>query len=336
VNTVKTDFLGLGKTISTTFEITAPKRDAGTGATPTASGLPTLPGDETGKLSKTQEALKKLREEFNLATAQFAVFGDSFDVVGTKSKALESTINSLLANGIKPQSSLIKGLKAQFDALNNVSLDKLSNTFEIAAEAIAESAFKIAQAFKAIPVALQEASAAFSEAYNKDVALAQMAADQTAAIAGFVHAAVSDSLAGMGEVIGQALAGVSLSAGSIASSILAPFADMAVQLGKYAISMGVGVEAIKASFVSFSGLGAIAAGVALVALGTAAKSALSGMGKKGGSAPSISGGGYQAPRPSDSASSSKRGPDTLRTKISGRDLLLILEQESAFTKRFGG
>ena len=60
------------------------------------------------------------------------------------------------------------------------------------------------------------------------------------------------------------------------------FADMAVQVGRIAIGVGMATEAIKASLAKLGGLGAIAAGVALVALGTAAKSALSSVAEGGG------------------------------------------------------
>lgn len=62
--------------------------------------------------------------------------------------------------------------------------------------------------------------------------------------------------------------------GNFASSALAAFADMAIAVGRIAIAAGMATEAVKASLETLGGWGAIAAGVALVALGTAVKAGM--------------------------------------------------------------
>ena len=79
---------------------------------------------------------------------------------------------------------------------------------------------------------------------------------------------------GIGESIGELIAnGGDLS--GFAKVIGGSFADMAIQVGKIAIETGIAVAGIKAALKTLNPYVAIAAGVALVALGTAAKSALS-------------------------------------------------------------
>ena len=92
------------------------------------------------------------------------------------------------------------------------------------------------------------------------------------------HNAATQGLAGL--VSGLAQMAVS---GGGASQLLLPFADMAIQLGKIAIGAGIGIEKIKTAFSTLGGFKAIAAGAALVALGTLVKSRIKKTGKSIGS-----------------------------------------------------
>lgn len=122
--------------------------------------------------------------------------------------------------------------------------------------------------------------------------ISQLNADLTASIEG----AFETIAIGMGEFLGKlALGEAGVKDGLFA--ILGPLGDFAIQVGKIAIAAGVGLEAIKASFESMQPALAIAAGIALVALGTIIKGALSNVASSGGgitSTPSVgsrSGGG---------------------------------------------
>lgn len=79
---------------------------------------------------------------------------------------------------------------------------------------------------------------------------------------------------GFGELIGQIAAG-NASLSSVGNLFLTTLADMAIQVGKIAIQVGVTIFGIKKALQSLNPVVAIAAGVALIALGTFAKSALS-------------------------------------------------------------
>lgn len=71
-------------------------------------------------------------------------------------------------------------------------------------------------------------------------------------------------------------------AGSVVRALVSPFGDMLIQLGEVAIGAGIGLEAIKDSLSSMQGFGAIAAGVAMVALGAAVKAGVANIGKNMG------------------------------------------------------
>lgn len=98
---------------------------------------------------------------------------------------------------------------------------------------------------------------------------------------------------GFGAMVGHMMAG---NAGmeNVMQLIMTSLADLAIQVGKMAIGIGVAVLGIKKALQSLSGPVAIAAGIALVALGTMAKSVMSNMGNSmgsGGDIPKFADGG---------------------------------------------
>lgn len=102
-------------------------------------------------------------------------------------------------------------------------------------------------------------------------------------LSGVIGGAFEEMATGVGESIGMLISGEGGLA-NFAASVASTFADMAIQVGKIAIQMGVAKLAIEAALKNpFTGaLAAIAAGTALVALGTAVKGALSKVADGGG------------------------------------------------------
>lgn len=86
---------------------------------------------------------------------------------------------------------------------------------------------------------------------------------------------------GIGEMLGSLATGGNLLTG-FAKAVGGTFSDMAIQVGKIAISTGIAILGIKAALRTLNPFAAIAAGVALVALGTAVKGALSNLSGGGG------------------------------------------------------
>lgn len=109
--------------------------------------------------------------------------------------------------------------------------------------------------------------------------------------------------------------------GRIVQALLTPLADVAIRAGEIIIAEGVGVEACKKALTSLQGPAAIAAGAALIAIGTAAKSGLASLAKSGGKSTSAS---------TYAGSSGSAGTQDLKTemtvyvkgKIQGSDIVL--------------
>ena len=111
-------------------------------------------------------------------------------------------------------------------------------------------------------------------------------------ITGEVTSLVENSVARTSEIIGNligTLAGGGDAWGDFKNAALSAFGDMAIAVGKIAVSAGVATLGIKAAFESLNGYAAIAAGAALIALGAAVKSSLSSVASGDYSA---GGGGY--------------------------------------------
>ena len=109
-----------------------------------------------------------------------------------------------------------------------------------------------------------------------------------------INNAMNGMALGFGEAIGNMISGAE-GFNNIGQAIVGPLADMAITVGKIAIGAGIAVLGIKKAFESINPFAAIAAGIALVALGTAVKGALANAAKGSSTASaSVSGGSYDA------------------------------------------
>lgn len=112
--------------------------------------------------------------------------------------------------------------------------------------------------------------------------------DITGEVTALVESSVSRTAEVLGNLVGT-LAGGGDAWGDFKNAALSAFGDMAIAVGKIAVSAGVATLGIKAAFESLNGYAAIAAGAALIALGAAVKSSLSAVASGDYSA---GGGGY--------------------------------------------
>jgi hypothetical protein len=118
--------------------------------------------------------------------------------------------------------------------------------------------------------------------------------EEIAMLNGMLEGAIVASMSNGLQAITDMMAGIEgANAGAVLGALMQPFADTAIQLGEMLIAQGLGVEAFKKSLESLNGVAAIAAGAALVALGSAMRSGISALAKGGGAAStaSYSGGG---------------------------------------------
>lgn len=137
-----------------------------------------------------------------------------------------------------------------------------------------------------------------------------------------ITTAMSDALISLAEGIGS-MGGIDMS----------PLADVIIQVGKMAIKTGVAILGIKKALESLNPFVAIAAGTALVALGTAVKKSLSNIGSEigGGYSPntSFSGGGSYSGASSQYGYASYRAQSVdvnVTGRISGQDIVLASDK----------
>lgn len=121
--------------------------------------------------------------------------------------------------------------------------------------------------------------------------------------------AVVGSLSGATQALTECIMGIEgADASQVLAALLQPFAQTMISLGEILLAEGLAIEVFKTSLSSLNGAAAIAAGVGLIALGTALAAGIQALG--GASSASTSGGGY------DSASSSgSRGIETYDQEI---------------------
>jgi len=142
--------------------------------------------------------------------------------------------------------------------------------------------------------------------------------------------AVNNSIAAFAEMFGRIAAGKATFA-DLSNALLSTLGDAAIQVGKIAIGTGLAMEGIKKALNFGNPWVAIAAGVALIALGTAVKSSLKSVasGAAGGAAP------MQAPDYQyDTRRVTGLQPQTMRIEVVGEfvqrgsDLVAVINREN--------
>ncbi len=146
---------------------------------------------------------------------------------------------------------------------------------------------------------------------------------------------VENAFGGIGEAIGLAITGTE----SLGKSLLRIFGGILSQFGKMLITAGVGILALKKAFQSLNPYVAIAAGIALVALGTAVGASTRSLGS------SIGGGGGSSGSGSSEAGQRVPSPTSLSERIQfnvtgkltadGRSLQVVLNNENFAAERGG-
>ena len=149
---------------------------------------------------------------------------------------------------------------------------------------------------------------------------------------------LTDGLAGgitnLAESLGNAIAQGGNIIDALGKTLLSTIGDIAIQLGKAAISVGVGMIAIKAAFKNPAT--AIAAGIALVALGAFIKGTVSKIPEGGGSSGSYSSNTGSTSSYSANVSSGGGNGGEYVFKIDGYDLISVISKNQERLTRLGG
>lgn len=225
------------------------------------------------------------------ATGSISKFSDQVkESVATETAAL-TTLQNKLTDFISENQGLVQSLETVPPAVTPIveSVEELNSAIDkanIQPISVEIEPFKPSSDFSLIPPEV-------TEQFDEDLARMQESAHQFNQGLGPILEATAESFAvGFGELIANAAQGADLLAG-LGSLMLGTMADLAIQVGKLAIQTGIAVAGIKASFESLNPALAIAAGVALVALGSFVKSSLGDIG--GGATPFANGGIVSGP-----------------------------------------
>ena len=167
-----------------------------------------------------------------------------------------------------------------------------------------------------------------------EVTLEQQAAVSEAAdmMTQALMSGINSSLSELANVI----AGVEgANVGSVVSALISPLADACISAGLLIMTTGEGIEALRNSFQTFVGVGSVAAGAALVALGVAAKAGLAAINKNAGGGTTANGvatsfaGGYGI----NPNNYQQNDNFSLTTTLKGQDLLLSIERTQQSNRR---
>lgn len=154
-----------------------------------------------------------------------------------------------------------------------------------------------------------------------------------------ITTSIADTFAGLGNAIGIALATADNVLSAVGKTLLSSLGGILIEIGKMAISVGVGLLGIKAALKTLNPYAAIGAGVALIALGSFFASKSSSIGNSmggGGKASSSSGAGANNQSFSSSGFSGGGGGGTVVFEISGQKLIGVLSNTINANRRLGG
>jgi hypothetical protein len=154
-----------------------------------------------------------------------------------------------------------------------------------------------------------------------------------------ITTSIADTFAGLGNAIGTALATADNVLSAVGKTLLSSLGGILIEIGKMAISVGVGLLGIKAALKTLNPYAAIGAGVALIALGSFFASKSSSIGNSmggGGKASSSSGAGANNQSFSSSGFGGGGGGGTVVFEISGQKLIGVLSNTINANRRLGG
>jgi len=161
-------------------------------------------------------------------------------------------------------------------------------------------------------------------------------------ISSIISQGTASAFAGIGEAIGGAITSGGDVLGALGASLLGSLGGILVELGKMAIAVGVGLQAIKASLESLNPVAAIAAGIALVALGSIFKSGAASLSERfegGGGSGGVSGSGTSTGGPTTRSVTATGGGfsgGTVVFEIAGTKLVGVLNKTLQRNTALGG
>jgi hypothetical protein len=224
---------------------------------------------------------------------------------------------------------MTKAERVEFYKSQQTQIEKVDGIFDI--DALEDNIAKGIAALNAGVEAWKQKGAQMAEiSLQQQVKLGEAAA----MIANAMAAGVSGSLNELANV----LAGVEgANVGSVVSALLSPLADACISAGLLIMTTGEGIESLRTALTTFLGVGAVAAGAALMAVGLAAKTGLAAIGKgsksSGAGAVNSAVNSYTGGYGVTNSHFNQGGQLALSTTLKGQDILLSIERTQASNRR---
>jgi hypothetical protein len=242
-----------------------------------------------------QHRVEKINEEIK-------VYKDQIKVVNEATKANEKLENQRNAATNGPMPSALPKTPARQQATTASALGATAGistgtTQQLNLQA-GSSLLGEMQTVNTDPVAMLAASVAGS---TEELKSKLSAANEVVRAKGMEQQLIAQELtAGMNDIINNGVQGIVSGlaeavtaggnvAGAMAKVLLEGLGNMAIQLGQLALSSGLAIEAIKKALTSLAGPIAIAAGIALIALGSFVKGRAAAIGNSKGNTSKVSG-----------------------------------------------
>lgn len=227
--------------------------------------------DQIKVVNEATEANKKLEDQRNAATN------------GPMPSALPKTPARQQATTISSIGET-SGIATGFARREDQTADSATfgQVVSVATDPVAQLAASVSNSTELLNGELQKANNVVKARGIEQQLIAQ---ELTAGMNGIINNGVQGIVSGLAEAI---TAGGNV-AGAMAKVLLEGLGNMAIQLGQLALSSGIAIEAIKKALTSLAGPIAIAAGIALIALGTFVKGRAAAIGKSKGNKTNVSG-----------------------------------------------
>lgn len=210
----------------------------------------------------------------------------------------------------------------EFEKSHAELLDHLNHKQQIFADMSQDAYAKAARAAYNYAISEQESMDIAQDAADTAMESLEERIQKADELNNMLAKAITSSISDSMQAFTDMLFGLSdADASDVLGALLQPFANTLTQLGEMLILEGSGIEAFKESMESLNGPVAIAAGVALVALGAALSSGIKALGSSGGSSAMSSGSSATSNANSDTTISTEM-TIYVKGKISGKDILI--------------
>jgi tape measure domain-containing protein len=229
--------------------------------------------------NKNQEARKVKRriaifqEQIEVLKQEKAATDEATTSTDEYSKALENLQTKLVTETPSP------GAAGGRKPVKGVGAISTTGVQAVGADPVAQLAESVGNSNAELAAKLDVTKQTLAAKQTEMVVLAQQFNEQLAPI---FEGGLEQLATGIGGALGEAMATGGNAVQGLAQVLLSGIGNMATQLGQLAIGTGIAIEGIKKALQSLNPVVAVAAGIALVALGSLVKAKAAAIGKGGG------------------------------------------------------